>query len=136
MLPLNNNLLRYLSCLNPKHRAENDDCAAIIYISKKLHVYIENIPEVCNQWKMYQIDLEVPTNVSGWVDHYWRDVFKLQSSDKTLKYPLLTYVIKCALVLPHGNACVERSISVNGNVDTGTRNKLGENTINKCCSYH
>ena len=58
------------------------------------------------------------------VDHYWREVFKLKTSSGSTKYPHLTNVVEAALVLPYGNADVERGVSVNN------RNKLGEDTIN------
>ena len=45
-------------------------------------------------------------------------------------YPLLTRIVKTALVLPHGNSDVERGISVNSRMLTNERNKLSEVTIN------
>jgi len=57
-------------------------------------------------------------------------VFKLKTSSGNTKYPHLTNVVKAALVLPHGNADVERGVSVNNRVVTAERNKLGEVTIN------
>jgi len=41
----------------------------------------------------------------------------------------LTNVVKAALVLPHGNADVERGVSVINRVVTAERNKLGEDRI-------
>ena len=46
------------------------------------------------------------------VDHYWRRIFKLQKTNGNSRYPLLTRIVKTALVLPHGNSDVEREISV------------------------
>ena len=41
----------------------------------------------------------------------------------------LTNDVNAALVLPRGNADVERGVSVNNSVVTAERNKLGEGTI-------
>ena len=59
------------------------------------------------------------------VDHYWRDIFHLQTANENPTYPLLRRIVKAApLVLPHGNSNVERGISVNGRMLTAERNKL------------
>ena len=65
------------------------------------------------------------------VDHYWRRIFKLQKTNGNSRYPLLTRIVKTALVLPHGNSDVERGISVNSRMLTNERNKLFEVTINR-----
>jgi len=62
------------------------------------------------------------------LDHYWREVFKLKTSSGSTQYLHLTDVVKAALVLPHGNADVERGKSVNNRVLTAERNKLNEDT--------
>jgi len=63
------------------------------------------------------------------VDHYWRGVLKFKTSNRNTKYPQLTNDVNAALVLPRGNADVERGVSVNNSVVTAERNKLGEGTI-------
>jgi hypothetical protein len=42
------------------------------------------------------------------VDHFWREVFFQTISNDIKKYHTVTYVLKMALSLPHGNADVER----------------------------
>ena len=65
------------------------------------------------------------------VDHYWRDIFQLQTANGNPRYPLLTRIVKAApLVLLIGNSDVEREISVNSRMLTAERNKLSEETIN------
>jgi len=61
------------------------------------------------------------------VDHYWRNIFKIASGEGQTKYPFLQKLIKSALVLPHGNADVERSLSVN--VVTRERTHLSGESI-------
>ena len=77
---------------------------------------------------LHDVDVKKPDQKTR-VDHYWRDVFKLKTSNGNTKYPHLTNVVKAALVLPHGNADVERGVSVNNRVVTAERNKLGEDAI-------
>ena len=51
-------------------------------------------------------------------------------SDGKRKYRVLPELAKKALVLPHGNADVERCLSVNTNVVTVDRPAIGKKTIN------
>ena len=46
------------------------------------------------------------------------------------RFPLLTRLAKAILVVPHGNADVERCFSQMGLNKTKLRNKLGVNTMN------
>ena len=78
---------------------------------------------------LHDVDVEKPDEKTR-VDHYWRDVFKLKTSNGNTNYPHLTKVVKAALLLPHGNEDVERGMSENNRVVTAERNKLGEDTIN------
>ena len=64
------------------------------------------------------------------LDYYCREVLRLKTSSGSTKYPHLTNVVKTALVLPYGNADVERGMSENNRVVTAERNQLGEDTIN------
>ncbi|XP_015763919.1 PREDICTED: protein pelota homolog [Acropora digitifera] len=56
------------------------------------------------------------------LDHYWRDIFQLQTATGNPRYPLLTRIVKAALVLPHGRML------------TAERKKLAEETINGLCN--
>ena len=50
------------------------------------------------------------------IDHYWRDILKLEASSGKCKYTSLAKVVKGVLALPHGNAML----------------KEGFQTISKC----
>ena len=53
------------------------------------------------------------------VNHYWYHIFTAKSqSNSNLKYPMLTQLIKIALVLLHSNSDGERSLSVNNRLVT------------------
>ena len=49
--------------------------------------------------------------------------------DGKIKYKCLPELVKSALILPHGNADVERSLSVNTSVVTQDRPHIGEATV-------
>ena len=50
-------------------------------------------------------------------------------TDGKIKYKCLPELVKSALILPHGNADVERSLSVNTSVVTEDRSHIGEATV-------
>ena len=129
-LPLSNKLLRYLSCLNPDRRTQAP-LTAIEYIAKQIHIPDDEVSYVSDEWRAYVHDDEVKTAAEeSRVDHYWRRVFQLTTAVGNIKYPHLAKVVKAALVLPHGNADVERGVSVNNQIVTPERSRLKEDTIN------
>lgn len=66
----------------------------------------------------------------GRVDLYWREIITQKGADKTLLYSNLAKLIKAALLLPHGNADVERSFSVVNDMVTVSRTNVTANIIN------
>ena len=52
------------------------------------------------------------------VDHFWRAVFCLKSSDGSPKYMVLPEVVKAGLILAQMNAESETSLSVNARIVT------------------
>lgn len=93
---------------------------------KKLSQYIVLDPiliteVISDEWRALQCE-KIPTdwyqerNENGELKHkridfYWREIFSLKSSLGHIKYPELTRLIKCILVLSHGNADSERGFS-------------------------
>ena len=129
-LPFENKLLRFLSCLIPERRS-NASLRAIEYVATKLRIQAADIANVSDEWRLYLHDKDITKpDKDTRVDHYWRRIFKLQTTNGNSRYPLLTRIVKTALVLPHGNSDVERGISVNSRMLTNERNKLSEVTIN------
>ena len=45
------------------------------------------------------------------IDTYWHKISQILDSDGKICYPLLTKLAKAVLIIPHGNADVERSFS-------------------------
>jgi len=64
------------------------------------------------------------------VDHYWRNIMSMQTCDGSYKYAKIGHLVKAALVLPHGNADVERGFSVNNDVLTDQRTEMTPATLN------
>ena len=88
---------------------------------------IANVPD---EWRLYIHDEEIRKLEKGTrVDHKWRDIFQFQRTNGNPRYHVLTRIVKAALVLRHGNADVERGISVNSRIFTAEGNKLSEETI-------
>ena len=86
---------------------------------------------VKDEWKVLCLgdDMKLFSSINR-VDHFWREIFMLKRSDGQPKYPCLTDVVKTALVIPHGNADVERGLSVNNSFVTAGRSLLSETVIN------
>ena len=59
------------------------------------------------------------------LDHYWRNI-SMKIKDGKIKCKCLPELVKSVLILPHGNADVERSLSVNTSVVTEDRPHIGE----------
>ena len=71
----------------------------------------------CYLW----INLSIPFLTKEWV---------ISTSNDTRKYLTVTDVLKMALSLPHGNADVEKRMSVNNSIITKERNQLSKAAIN------
>ena len=112
-LPFENKLLRFLSCLNPERRS-NAILRAIEYVATKLRIQAADTANVSDEWRLYLHDKDITKpDKDTRVDHYWRHIFKVQTTNGNSRYSLLTGIVKSALVLPHGNSDVKRGISVN-----------------------
>ena len=59
------------------------------------------------------------------IKNIW-NIFSMKMEDGNIKYKCLPELVKSALILPHGNADVERSLSVNTSVVTEDRPHIGE----------
>ena len=100
-------------------------------LARKFHLPDSSIVTVKDEWKILCLGDNMKSFSSiKRVDHFWRDIFVLKRSGGQPKYPCLTDLIKTALVIPHGNADVERGLSVNNSFVTGERSLLSETVIN------
>ena len=128
-LPLQNELLRQLGCLNPLKKEKKSTLISIQSISSVLQPKV-NVTEVVDEWKLYQVDADLPNyNPSERIEVFWNAVFKIQSVDGELRYKLLPVVVRSALVLAQTNAESEQSLSINARIVTKDRVSLREKTI-------
>ena len=74
---------------------------------------------------------ELPSNVNGITDvaSYWYEIGKLMDVSGEVRYPLLSKLAKAILVIPHGNADIERMFSRMGLNKTKLRSSLGTDTL-------
>ena len=124
-LPLDNQLLRQLGCLNTVKRTKSSTVSSIESIACTLQPKVDQT-QVVDEWKVYQVDTDLPN-----YDPKERieEVFELQGLAGEPKYQILPVVVKSALVLTQTNAESERSLSVNARIVTKDRSLLGEKTI-------
>jgi hypothetical protein len=133
-LPVTNKLLRHLSCIDPKKKVVGSSSEAIVYIGKKFRLNVSDIDKLNIEWALYCLE-KVPESIShtggkhSRVDHYWREILAITTADGVQKYPTLAVVVKTALIIPHSNADVERSLSINNRTVTIDRSNLGEETV-------
>ena len=74
-LPLSNELLRQLGCLNPKKRDKKSTVASVESITCVLQPIV-NVSEVVDEWKLFQVDSDVPVyNPSDQIAVFWNRVF-------------------------------------------------------------
>jgi hypothetical protein len=139
-LPLQNELLSNLTYLEPKQSLSLESTKAVEAIAKKLpNIADTDVGPIVDEWKLYQVERSAAGGCEGTqcaddnsfrIDHYWRDVMSQLGPNNASKFPKLSLLIKSALVIPHGNADVERSFSVNGNVLTDTRTQMSAESLN------
>ena len=84
---------------------------------------------VSDEWAHY-MEIEVKEeDFNLRVDHFWHKIFcsRYSSGDK---FVVLPKMVKCALVLCHSNADVERSLSVNKRMLTKLNSGMSEESVN------
>lgn len=64
------------------------------------------------------------------IDHYWNVIFSLKNASGEIKYANLKRVVMTCLCISHGNADVERSLSVNKKLVTPERCRLSDESVN------
>ena len=128
-LPLSNEFLCQLGCLNPSKKGKKSTVESIQNIAKVLQPEVSTT-EVVDEWKLFQVDNSLPYyNPSERIEMFWNAVFKLHSVDGSMRYKVLPSLIKSALVLAQTNAESEQSLSVNARIVTQERASLGEKTM-------
>lgn len=94
-------------------------------------LYDINLNVLSCEWQLMQFDDEVRFKLKEKerIDEYWSHIFDLKNSDAS-RYPLISYVVKAALSLPHGSADVERGFSTSGQLLTEDKTKMSKRSLN------
>lgn len=129
MLPMDDVLLEALRCLNPREQKSANGCEYCVTIAKELpSVTAAEAVRVGNEWVRYQeIDL-TNEDLEVRVDHFWNKIFN-KTDESGDNFIILPKMVKCALVLCHSNADVERSLSVNKRMLTKQNVAMKDETV-------
>ncbi|CAF2854754.1 unnamed protein product [Rotaria sp. Silwood2] len=143
-LPLKNDFLRHLQCLQPLARKEESSRTSIMYLSRHVPHLLTNeeVDRLGAEWRVYQM-ADIPEewfrkstvssdNIIEYlpIDKYWYQIFSTTTSIGTPQYVVLTKLVKCLLSLSHGNSDVERGFSENNHLVSEDRSSLNEVSIN------
>ena len=137
-LPIGDTFVRDLTILHPDMREidAGDRCIRRIAQSLPQVVKDNHVPLVVDEWKLYRRQ-EIPedwfkTDEAGStrIDHYWARVIEIKTLSGTEMFPYLKKLIKAVLTLSHGNADVERSLSVNKQATGTNRTLLTHESLN------
>lgn len=137
--PFESDLLENLGCLQPAKRTDTSSIVAIEQIARELPmIESDKVTLVVDEWKML---MNEDISESMWkeetdgevkyrrIDHYWRDCLDIKTGTGKVKYANLSTVVRASLVLPHGNADVERGLSDNKRLVSKERVRLSEKSI-------
>ncbi|CAM4842632.1 unnamed protein product [Rotaria magnacalcarata] len=146
-LPLKNSFLSDVQILHPSYRSvEYSD--EIVRIARAVPGLLSEreIDYSRDEWLIYSLDnnidekwyiKEKKKDCSGTeliiyhrIDYYWNKVLNITTANGFAKYPTLSKLIKNILIIPHGNADVERGFSINENLVPENRSKLSCLSIN------
>ncbi|CAF4117335.1 unnamed protein product [Rotaria magnacalcarata] len=146
-LPLKNSFLSDVQILHPSYRSvEYSD--KIVRIARAVPGLLSEreIDYSRDEWLIYSLDNNIDEkwyikkkkkDCSGTeliiyhrIDYYWNKVLNIKTANGFAKYPTLSKLIKNILIIPHGNADVERGFSINENLVPENRSKLSCLSIN------
>ena len=127
-LPLDIVVLKAVTCLSPVRRFDESSVSDVEVLAIELHCDEETVLHLVDEGKVYQTE-DGLSNEYERIGHFWRNIFSMKMEDGKIKYKCLPELVKSALILPHWNAGVERSLSVNTSVVTEDRPHIGEATV-------
>ena len=83
------------------------------------------------EWREFQhTDLPECSSESFPVDKFWKKIGDMKKVDGTLKFFVLSELMKSLLVLPHSSADAERVFSQLTLIKTKQRNRIGNDLLN------
>lgn len=89
----------------------------------------EDLEELSNEVTTYDSNRAIlPADLD--VERFWFGVSEMEDAEGTKRFPILSKLAKGILILPHGNADVERLFSHVTLIKTQKRNLLHDDTVN------
>ena len=133
-LPIDSDFLNSLSWLHPRTR-DYSMLNQVVGISRCLPQVIKDeeraqLEEEFMDYCISDHNQEFDVTVTTAIDTYWHKIGQVTDSTGQLRHPLLARLAKAILIIPHGNADVERSFSQMGLNKPKLRNSLGVDTLN------
>ena len=112
-MPIEDVLLQALSCVNPREQKSPDGLQHCKVIARAMpSIADEGEVKVGNEWIRYQKMELKDEKLELHIDHFWHRIFS-KHDECADNFKALPKMAKCALVLSHSNADVERSLSMN-----------------------
>ena len=136
-LPVDVALVKNIQCLHPEVREQESAFKHLKRLSETLPgISKEEVPLIRDEWKLYRAD-DIPDSKIyndqdeiDRIDHYWGYVLSRKTPSGRLKYKNLRKLVISCLCISHGNADVERSLSINKKLLTNERTLLSEESLN------
>ena len=128
-LPLDNGLLKALTCLNPREQnsSKSKEYCKTVASAMPCITGDEKV-KVGDEWIRYQ-EIEINgDDIQGHIDHFWHRIFNIPDKCGDF-FEVLPKMVKCALALCHSNADVERSLSTNKKIVTKSNTSLKPETL-------
>ena len=128
-LPLDNGLLKALTCLNPREQnsSKSKEYCKTVASAMPCITGDEKV-KVGDEWIRYQ-EIEInDDDIQGRIDHFWHRIFNIPDKCGDF-FEVLPKMVKCALTLCHSNADVERSLSTNKKIVTKSNTSLKPETL-------
>jgi len=153
-LPLDNQLLEDLQFLSPRNQSGDKRSDAILRVARtaKQALPASEIVKLMMEFSVYQIDESITedwyiedqgkTNDGlpfiKWlsIDKYWAKVFKRTTDLGQPMYPTLSTLVKCVIIIAHGNADVERGFSANALIVTSDPSALNASSVSGLPTVH
>lgn len=132
-LPIDSEILKNITWLHPGIRDYRNLSQMLLLASNLPQIIREEDKAQLREEFMDYCTSELPPDFtpvsSNEIDLYWHRIGQVEDMAGKLRYPLLTRLAKSVLIIPHGNADVERIFSHMGLNKTKTRNSLGLDTL-------
>ena len=136
-LPLENDLLKSVTWIHPHVRDYSKVSEVLLCASELVQVIKEEEKAKLREEFMDYCTSELPPHLTQTstqempIDTYWHNIAHVKDDSGELKYQLLSKLAKSILIIPHGNADVERTCIFThmGFNKTKVRNSLSVDTL-------